>query len=144
MPLPALRTKLESTLNEEDKWPRSEDVKGVTMQLISIQAIYLLNITEFATGTLNATSTDPLTLDEIFYIGRTAYDSNLFYEASLWFRGLADCVKTGMTGEAVTLRKTLRNLAAAYLRVCSNVHMRLVKGRLLPYCLSYLWGQPLL
>ncbi|XP_064639928.1 prolyl 4-hydroxylase subunit alpha-2-like [Lineus longissimus] len=104
------------TITTGELWPRPTDFEGVTLQLISIQAVYLLDIVEFATGTLNGTRTEPLTLDEIFSIGRFAYDRNLFYEASLWFRGLGDCFKKGIKGEVATMKKALKNLASAYHR----------------------------
>ncbi|XP_064646890.1 prolyl 4-hydroxylase subunit alpha-2-like [Lineus longissimus] len=74
----AFQASLDTLIYRADHWHRTTDFEFVTLQLISMQAVYLLNITEIATGTLNGTHTDPLTLNEIFSIRRSAYDRNMF------------------------------------------------------------------
>ncbi|XP_064646460.1 prolyl 4-hydroxylase subunit alpha-2-like [Lineus longissimus] len=98
-----------------NKWPSILDKNGVTLQLIRIQALYLLDIHELATGTLNGTTTDPLALDEVFDVALFAYDRGMFYEAVLWYEGLVEEILKGGKGK-VTLSKAARGLASSYFR----------------------------
>ncbi|XP_064631053.1 prolyl 4-hydroxylase subunit alpha-1-like [Lineus longissimus] len=87
--------KLKTTFDEDRLWPRREDLVGVSLSLIRLQVTYLLDFKELATGTLNGTKTDPLTVDELHEIAMVALEKWKPKKAILWLNETAQIIRDG-------------------------------------------------
>ena len=98
------------------KWPNELDLRLAVEAILNVQNVYNISIHQLRQGTIGMAVVQPLTADDIFFIGSAAKDYGMTYEAITWFEYLAQHLDEFVTRNfsASTLH---RRLSSSYFEV---------------------------
>jgi hypothetical protein len=97
---------MENMYSHDRLWPRTDDLTAVSLGLIRLQQTYHLDFKELATGTLNDTTHDPLTVDEFYDIAVVGIEKTLSKSALLWLNATLKRIESGEAVQTPTLTAT--------------------------------------
>jgi hypothetical protein len=97
---------MEQMYTYDKLWPRADDLAAVSLGLIRLQLTYNLDFKELATGTLNGTTHDPLTVEEFYDIAMVGIEKTLPKSALLWLNATLMRIESGEAVQAPTLTAT--------------------------------------